>query len=88
MMRPTASSASKTHEKTEVKSPPKRASMLPKSKRKSGSDLGEKEKAKQVNGHTSVLEGPHAPEDQDPVVEGEVAGKESAQAGQEVSVQD
>ncbi|KAI9794111.1 MAG: hypothetical protein M1835_006792 [Candelina submexicana] len=50
MMRPTASSASKTHEKTEVKSPPKRTSTL-KSKRRSGGDIGETEKAKQVNGH-------------------------------------
>ncbi|KAI9715486.1 MAG: hypothetical protein M1812_005962 [Candelaria pacifica] len=50
MMRPTTSSASKTHEKTEVKSPPKRASNV-NPKRKSGEGMGEKMKAKQVDGY-------------------------------------
>ncbi len=62
MMRPTTSSASKTHDKTEVKSPPKRTSTL-KSKRKSGEGLGEKERTKQINGHEEPRENSNGAEE-------------------------
>ncbi|KAI9831122.1 MAG: hypothetical protein M1819_005210 [Sarea resinae] len=74
MMRPTASSASKTHDKVEPKTSPKRAPSVKLAKRKSGEPAGEKPtiKHEEADKETETSNGVRPIKEEEPVVEEQI----------------